>query len=38
MGKKIPKTGVSKVPKPKPEKRVNSDPKNAVKAIIQIIE
>ena len=34
IGKKIPNTGKSKVPKPKPEKSVNPDPRNATKQMI----
>ena len=35
-GKKRAKTGIRIVPKPKPEKKVSSDAKNAAKQIITI--
>jgi hypothetical protein len=34
MGKNNPNTGSNKVPKPKPEKSVNPDPRNATKQIM----
>lgn len=34
IGKNNPKTGSNKVPKPKPEKSVNPDPRNATKQMI----